>query len=58
MRQQGIEADDLDIAVMARAPRASCTRCSSGSAGPLDGLCATPTTTFSNSGAARLTRSI
>ncbi len=39
------------------ASRASDTRNSSGSAGPLAGLSATPTTSRSNSGAARPTRS-
>ena len=42
----------------ARAWRARSTRSDSGRVGPLDGLAAMPTITFSNSGAARATRSI
>ena len=46
------------LSCCANASRASSTRSSSGSVGPLEGLCATPTTTFSNNGAARCTRSM
>src|SRR5690606_11763668 len=45
------------LAWEASAPRASSTRRSSDSAGPLAGLSATPTISLSNSGAARSTRS-